>query len=195
MKLRNGARLMAAAAAPVIPAMLCFSGILIIAAPFSAILAGVSAWFLTAKEPDVRENPFWTLVRICLRLVSTASALAIPCLLAGMFADMPALVVGGAAMLLAVPVHMFLFIFYLRKLAARLPNQAMAISCIIVMVALPTSLGMIMWGAISEAMNATAQAGGGGPEMPAAAGAGFWIMGLSLWAYISILFWFNRSFS
>jgi hypothetical protein len=89
---------------------------------------------------------------------------------------------------------MFLFLFYLRKLAARLPNPAMAISCIIVMIALPVSLGMIVVSSFMAALGAASGAGGG-PGVPAAAGAGFWIMGLSLWAYISILFWFNRSFS
>jgi hypothetical protein len=77
------------------------------------------------------------------------------------------------------------------KLASRLPNPSMVVSCILVMLALPTSLGMVLYGAVMEAMNASAKTAGG--DMTATVG--FWVMELSLVAYISILFWFNRSFS
>jgi hypothetical protein len=193
MSIRNGARLASYAATPVIVAfyipLTCIRALIIILSlPFSAIALGVSGWFLSAKEPGVKENPFWTVIRLLLKVTGTATGIAIPLFFCGLWLKSPEVVSASGFCMLAVPVYMFLYLFYMRKLASRLPNTGMAVACILLMVALPTSLGMVLYGAVTHALS-----GGAGGEVSATIV--FFVMQIMLLAYVGILFWFNRSFS
>lgn len=196
MQIRNGARLLSYAAIPIVVGRFVCGLVTIIALPISALLGGVAGWFLSAKEPNVSENIAWTAVRLMLKVSGAATGLAIPMLvIGGATKNMPLLVSGGICAL-AIPVYVLLTMVYIFRLARRLPNNALAVSSLLVAIGLSTTMGLMVY-AMFAAVYATTTPGSapGNPLEGISFGIGYWLMYLFTWCYIGILFWFNRSFS
>lgn len=187
MSIRNGARVASYAVTPVAFSYLFFCGVIgAICMPFTALAMGVSGWFLSAREPGVKENGFWAAIRMLLKITGTATGIAIPLFVLGVWMDSEAVTDTAGYCMLAVPAYMFLYLLYLCKLASRLPNSSMVASCILLMLALPASVGMVVFAAMG---------GGSGASAAVTAGIGALIMKVALIAYVALLFWFDRSFS
>ena len=108
-------------------------------------------------------------------------------MIAGVFMENPLLILTGAASNIAAAVpQFFLLLFYIRTLALRIPNEALATQCLIVMIGLPGSLAMI--GGALAFMGMTRIMGMGIIGILTGACA---VIGFVIW-YIVILVWFQK---
>src|SRR5439155_283271 len=106
---------------------------------------------------------------------------------AGGMTENPALIIAGVIACIAMLPQFFLFLFYLRKLALRIPNDALASQCMIVMIGLPAAVGLMIgtlaYGLMTKSM--------GTGIMGVCVGA-IALVVFGIW-YIILLIWFNRS--
>ena len=146
----------------------------------------VAVWLLTAPEPNVRDN--WLGVRGFLRIFGVAACGGELLMIFGMLFNSAMLGNSGSYLWLASIPQTILFLFYLRRLALRLPNVGLANCALVVMIALPLVMGMIAWNVI-RSINAA---------RPDTVTTGVLIILAYLvfrGAFAGLLIWFNRSFS
>lgn len=164
---------------------------------FATIFMSIAAaWLLTAREPGVPNS--WLSVRAFLRFFAIVGGIGELIVLSGSFMESPDLFeeevgVGVSSMQLigvvlaaAVIPQTALFLFYLRRLALRIPNEGLAFCSMLVMVLLPTFMAIMAWSAYKVMTT------GEGWGMGLMALLGLLAMRL---AYIGLLIWFNKSFS
>jgi hypothetical protein len=152
-----------------------------------------AAWLLTMPEPGFSEHESWFSLRKALRVVASVRVVGDVILGIGTLLDsMPMTIVGTVIALAAVP-QLFLFLLYFRKLAMRIPNTAMAINAIIVMVGLPSSLAILLGGALLLVLGGGAAGNATTFALVALGGLGGLLL-FGLW-YIALLIWFRMSFS
>jgi hypothetical protein len=154
-----------------------------------ALMNGVAAFLLTAPEPGAPESESWFSVRFFLRVAACITVGGELLAILGSLAKSEQLtMVGGVVSLMVVP-ETFLFLFYLRRLALRLPNWGLAVNTAIVMIGLPTLILMIAGGAFFAAATRS-------PSIALLTGAGglIGLLVFRIW-YLVLLIWFQKSFS
>jgi hypothetical protein len=155
----------------------------------TALMGVAAAFLLTMPEPGAPESKSWFSVRFFLRLAAIATAVGeLIAVIATVLEDESMLIAGGFFALMVVP-QTFLFLFYLRRLAKRIPNDGLAINAVIVMIGLPLMLLAVFGGAVLS----VAVSSPGLLLLSGVAG----LIGLLIFRiwYIALLIWFNRSFS
>ncbi len=154
------------------------------------VIAGINLaaiWLFTSKEPGTKNDYFSA--RFILRIIGCITGVAqIVMGVASLSESGAGLIAGAAGYLLIIP-ETFLFLWYLMKLAIRLPNIGLAVNCAIVMIGLPAVLLGAAGGAFMGARTHS-------PGMMILSGIGG-VLGLLLFRiwYIILLVWFNKSFS
>jgi hypothetical protein len=154
-----------------------------------ALMNGVAAFLLTAPEPDAPESQSWFSVRLLLRAAACITVAGQLMAIVGAMSGNETLeLMGGAVYLMVVP-ETFLFLFYLRRLALRIPNNGLAINATIVMIGLPALILMIAGGAFFAAATSS-------PGIALLTGAGglLGVVVFRIW-YLILLIWFQKSFS
>jgi hypothetical protein len=144
------------------------------------------AWLLTWAEPEVGEETGRAFLRLALRIVSSISAAGGLSLALAALTGNPLLLLGGLAMLAAIP-QFFLLLLYLRLLALRIPSETMASHCLIVMIGFPATLIVVGVGLVL-----TIRTHSIAPGLLGMCGAACAVLGFVIW-YIAILIWFQRS--
>ena len=168
-------------------------GLPLLANGVGSLMSLAAAWLLTAREPDAPENILWKLVRYGLRLFATVAAVGeIMIVLGGVMENVSMMLPGAALALAAIPLF-FLFLFYLWKLALRLPNRALAANALVVMVGLPVSAAMVMIGVITALLGSAAPIGATRSLAIMVVAAMAFVV-FRIW-YVILLIWFNKSFS
>ena len=155
-----------------------------------ALLSWFATWLLTSPEPGIREFSTWTVVRVALRICASIRVVGdIVIVLAVGSEGQPIHIIGLALSLAGVP-QLFLFLLYLRYLALRVPNRALAANAIIVMVGLPASFAMLVIAGFYVALSSQVM---GSAAMMAVAGLGGAVV-FGIW-YIILLIWFRHQFA
>lgn len=160
----------------------------------------VAAWLLTSPEPEAPNR--WFGVRGFLRFFAVLGCsgeilLQLNSLIGGNGdeLDLETAEAGvsfmeglGFVLVICVVPQTGLFLFYLRRLALRLPNPGLAFGATLVMVGLPTLTAMVLYSAYRAATTGLQEGIGAGLTA---------ILGLIAMrlAYIGLLIWFNKSFS
>jgi hypothetical protein len=124
----------------------------------STVVNLLGAWFLTEPEPDTPESGGQTVLRVALRIVSVITAGGAISVAMGSLMENPLMLLGGFALLAAIP-QFFLFLLYLRILVKRIPNDSLAMECMIVMIGLPSCIVLIAISAMQGAMTRSASIG------------------------------------
>jgi hypothetical protein len=155
----------------------------------TSLMSFAAVWLLTSAEPQAPESQSWISLRLTLRVFGTITVIGeLLAVAAGFVGNMRLILVGAFLAFMIVP-QTGLFLFYLRRLALRLPNYALAVNIVIVMIGLPALLAMTVGGAFFAATFRS-------PVMLMLTGLGG-IIGLVIFRiwYLILLIWFNKSFS
>jgi hypothetical protein len=207
MKLRNASRLM------VMVININFWGRFFVPDDFEAyvkmltsLMSFGAAFLLTAPEPDAPESSKWFSSRLFLRIFAGISCLGELMLMIGALMMSHAvssdddftpgahsgsttlLVIGGILWLANIP-QLGLFLWYLRKLAIRLPSPGLAMNALLVMVGLPLAFMLTVGGPILAGILHA-------PGLLVLSGLGG-LLALAvfyIW-YLILLIWFSKSFS
>jgi hypothetical protein len=152
-------------------------------------MSWAAAWMLTAAEPEAPESQSWFSVRLFLRVAATITVVGEVLAIAGVLLENDVLKLPGGILYLMIVPQTFLFLYYLRRLAVRIPSTALAINIVIVMVGLPLALLATVGGVLLAAISNS-------PGMAILTGA-VGVLALivfRIW-YLILLIWFNKSFS
>jgi pSer/pThr/pTyr-binding forkhead associated (FHA) protein len=155
----------------------------------TALMSWAAAWMLTAAEPEAPESQSWFSVRLFLRVAATITVVGEVLAIAGVLLENDVLKLPGGILYLMIVPQTFLFLYYLRRLAVRIPSTALAINIVIVMVGLPLALLATVGGVLLAAISNS-------PGMAILTGA-VGVLALivfRIW-YLILLIWFNKSFS
>jgi pSer/pThr/pTyr-binding forkhead associated (FHA) protein len=155
----------------------------------TALMGAAAAFLLTMPEPGAPESKSWFSVRFALRLAALATAIGELTAVGGTLLEDESMLTAGALLALMVVPQTFLFLFYLRRLAKRIPNEGLAINAVIVMIGLPLTLLAVFGGAVLSVM-----AGSSGLLLLSGFAGLIGLLVFRIW-YIALLVWFNRSFS
>jgi hypothetical protein len=120
----------------------------LVATIIAAVVAGVAAWLLTSPEPMGANDYKYSISGILLRIAATAAAAGETGAAVGVLMDNIPIKTAGTIISIASIPQTFLLLFYIRKLALRIPNEWLAVNCIIVMIGLPGALGLSIGGAL-----------------------------------------------
>jgi len=162
----------------------------------AALMSVAASWLLTAPEPGAPESESWFSIRIFLRVFATITAAGTLMTLAlNQFAHesfgqglSPMRVLSSLLVLSVVP-ETALFLYYLRRLALRIPSPGLAINAMIVMIGLPSVLLLMLGGGFFALAKGSPVAG-----LVSLCGGLIGLLVFRLW-YIALLIWFNKSFS
>ena len=158
-------------------------------AMITSLMSFAAAWLLTMPEPNAPESQSWISIRLILRAASTITVIGELAVLVGGFAKNAQLVFLGVLLAIMIVPQTGLFLFYLRRLALRLPNDALALNIAIVMIGLPTLLAITVGAAFFVATSRS-------PALLILTGISG-LIGLVIFRiwYLILLIWFNKSFS
>jgi hypothetical protein len=149
-------------------------------------LMGAGIWLLTSREPGVQGDSIGA--RVFLRAVGIVAYLGSAVLTVGLMLENETIGVAGAILAIAQVPTIALLLFYIRRLALRIPNVPLAYSAVLLMIVMPVFVGMAGWAAYQAFHGAPGQALGFGLLA---------LIGLFVCEVCrcGVLIWFSKSFS
>jgi hypothetical protein len=162
-----------------------------------ALISWYAAWLVTMPEPGTPASQSWLSLRMSLRTLATVKIGGDVLRCFGTLIGVGPLEIAGLIIGAVWIPQLFIFLLYLRSLALRIPDPALAVNALIVMIGLPASVGLLLAVTAAIAIQYSGVAPTGASlgvlalVLLAGIGGSFVFM---LW-YIILLAWFKASFS